>query len=286
MQPNFNYNRFRQLLRFEWQINKKRYGWSALAVFGFTTVVLIMVSMSNEHSDSSFWRNEQIFLFFPLLWGLGSLFTHASFLELSRKESGTSYLLLPASLAEKIAVKWFFTGLLFTVFYIISFAIITRIGLAWFLAHYDPSQDYYYSHNPGEKISALPLWSKQVGWSVAGYWVINGILLLGTVYIRRFVYMKSAMAIFSLAYIIALFLIFSQKVVLRNEKERWDSGIFEARFGRTIPPVNIEEGNGQFVYYNLKIPETIQSFYLVICLVLIPVLLYIVTYKKLAEKEI
>ncbi len=169
---------------------------TTLIALGAVTAVIYLISALTAYNRAA---SDQLYfsLFTNLLFAGGLIATSMIFKEMHRKETAQNYLLLPASNFEK-----FFSRLLIST---IGFALITLIGIT-VISYLSEGVNSLIFKRHNEVFNPF---TKTVWILIAHYLVAQSIFFLGSVYFRKYHFIKTINIIFliqiSTAVITALF---------------------------------------------------------------------------------
>lgn len=201
----------------------------------------------------------------------GTWLTSRSFSELSGKESGMDFLMIPASRFEKF-LTFFLISLVgyFVFFHICWYAAVQVANLADVRIYKEPmDMDFSLFSDPDEKIYVY-----------YGYLLLQAIFLLGATYYHKYTFAKTLLTL--VVFLVALAALNSLFVTC----------LFGANSGtwkQTIPFLMISKLEGGPVYWHQTayvIPEWLQHTYLFIFRFLLAPVLWLIAYVRFKDQEI
>ena len=265
MNNTFDFNRFSLLVKRQWVENKKLF---LMASFGVIGILVILNSLIMRWESGAFNWIPRFSVFNLSLFLSGSIFANYIFKDISDKNSSTSFLLIPASHFEKFLTGVFYAFIIFpiaflTLFYVVDFGFVS-IGN---------------NIKDGLKASGvvnLPLYSnifsnndvrEELG-KIFGFWlVIQGFVLMGVAQFEGRSYIKSAFMGFAILFLMGFVVYLSDKLLLGDIiKEFQNKG------------------------YSRELVEPTKDFYkgffMVILIYILPIILLVIAYFKLKEKQV
>jgi hypothetical protein len=279
---NFNISRVRQLLKNEWVLNKKNYLLGSVLISIILTIIFIgLARESYAYRD----EGEQFLSYFFCLVSLGALITNLFFQDLKTKESSIHYLLQPATHFEKLFTKWLYTFFFFTIVFNILFYSIDIIYVYYCNINITPSE----WRDKNKPLSVL----KPFGaiWSIATliYLLINAIYISGTVFFKKYAFVKTSILMLGLSLI---FYISLEKFVQgKVASEHYDFEFVEFHIQKE-PHINMplfDDNLGIYndwrtYYYPLSNSQIIVAIFL--SSILVPLFMYIASWNRLKEKQV
>ena len=275
MNSYFNFNRWLLYIAKHWNENRKRYLMSLGAVAGLMILWYSFVMIVDRSNPLVI--NMQIITYYVGLFLTGCLFASIQFNEFSDGPKGISYLLLPASLLEKLLNALLFGVVLYficytAVFYVIDF-IMVKLSNSYFATKFE--QANMKGFQPKEIANVFVSQDTPINlffYLLIIYFTVQSIFLLGSVYFSKYSYIKTL--IWGL--IVFLVLVF------------WEHKIIESFMphGSFYKPFTVyriwEDGNDLMV----RLPEWLSSIIIFLMLYTVVPLLWVVTYFRLKEKEV
>ena len=263
-----------------WAENRKRYLLSLLAIGGLLIGwYCFILTMDRIDPLGVFF---QYTAYFVGLYFVGCLFASTLFAELHDKTTGIAYLSLPASQLEKLLCALFFGVFLFFIAFTLLFYLvdIPMVQLGNRLI------EKYPRTWPGTNQFVPPLAVYNVFTGKAGayaeaeyhifllgYFPIQSAFLLGSVYFRRFAFIKTTVAVLLFIFILVGFV---TKLIPHALPSGWDNDFlqwdqFEAPF------VKVRE---------IRLPAWIEGVIVFLMRWSLPFVFWIITYFRLKEKEV
>jgi hypothetical protein len=280
----FSFSRWRLLVAKQWAENRRRYLLSMLAIGGLIAVweafLVAMVPYAPLETFMQF-ATYMVGLFFT-----GCLFASTLFSDLGSKKLALTWLSLPASHLEKLLCAILFGVVLFYLAFTLVFYLVDIPMVQWAnsILHQHPR------NFPGSGSSippslvynvitadGAPVPEKESHVFTAGYFAVQSIFLLGSVYFTRFSFMKTVVA--GLLFMIA-FVIFQKLVLLPMKPEGWSNEIF--RWTQEINELN----DFDRPLNEVRLAHPIDSVLLLLAQVGIAPFFWLVTWVRLKEKEV
>jgi hypothetical protein len=219
----FNMQRFLRLAKAQWVEHRKTYAW--FFAIGIIVHFCTLLAFSVGGGSLSFLRTEmQMVIYMVGLFITGPLFAGRYFEKMSARDSALTILMRPASKEEKFLLAFIFIALLYPMFYTLAYQI-NNLPASWMAM----VSEHYQSTDLGKYDTYWPLLnSKERKIEFACYvlvWTLQGFMLAGTLFFKRFAMLKSIV----LGFILFLGLVFFG-VVSNAKPDRlfyiWDSERF------------------------------------------------------------
>jgi hypothetical protein len=211
----------------------------AFASFGgMLLVVSVLTGFFNPEGIRGLWP-----LYFVALFMGGYVFSSNIFSELNSPQRSITFLTLPVSNLERLAMAWLLTAIMYSIF------ALTGIALVFLLTHLIVGIPL-----AAESFSATWTWDGLN--TVLIYVITQSVFLFGAIYFRRLNFFKTILSIFviqsvlGLIVTIAFFLIFGTfnfESYIGIQKTSLSSGL-ENFFRETLPDIM------EFAFYYLMIP--------------------------------
>jgi hypothetical protein len=275
MNSYFDFNRWILYIGKHWNENRKRYLMSLGAVAGLLILWHSFLMIVSGHRTIGV--QMQAITYYVGLFLTGCLFASVQFNDLSDGPKGISYLLLPASLLEKLLNAFLFCIVLYficytAVFYITDF-IMVKVSNSY-LAEWHAQRKGHFTPEDIVNVFVSPNTPKinLFYYLLIIYFSVQSIFLLGSVYFSKYSYIKTL--IWGL--IVFLVLVF------------WEHKIIESFMphGSFYKPFTLfrvyEDGKDLMI----RIPEWISSILMFLMLYSLAPVLWVVTYFRLKEKEV
>jgi hypothetical protein len=277
MNAVFDLNRWLLYTGKHWNENKKKYLLSMGAIAGLLVLWFSFVMMV-DHSSPMI-ENLQIITYYVGLFLTGCLYASLIFSDLSEGPKAISYLLLPASLLEKLLTAILFGVILFFICYTIIFYVIDipmvklsneMIRSKAALVHesnylvQEVANTFFPPKLAGENIFIYIL---------LGYFAIQSIFMLGSVYFVNFQFIKTLVA----GLIVFLILVFFVQKVIASFMP----------YGGFFKPFTVYRVNDVFKgELMIELPEWLSSILLFLIKYSLAPCLWVVAYFRLKEKEV
>jgi len=275
MNAVFDLNRWLLYTGKHWNENKRRYLLSLGAVGGL--MILFYSFLMIVNADSPFSKDIQVIIYYVGLYLTGSLYASLLFNDLSDGPKAIQYLLLPASIFEKLLTALLFGVILYFISYTIIFyavdlplvrlsnSIIQTVAEREHRARYPVQEiaNVFISWKDGENVFFYFL---------LGYFAVQSIFMLGSVYFVRFQFIKTLVA----GLVVFLVLVFFVHKVLGSIMP--PGGFFQPF---TAYRVYTEKGS-----LSIKLPEGFSSILIFLIKYSLAPCFWIVTYFRLKEKEV
>jgi hypothetical protein len=275
MNSYFNLNRWLLYIGKHWNENKKRYLLSLAAVGGLLVLWYSFVMIVDKSYPLVL--NMQAITYFVGLFLTGCLFASIQFNDLGEGPKGISYLLLPASLFEKLLTALLFSVVLYficytAVYYIVDF-IMVKLSNSMMLTRFEETRSGNYA--PQEIVNVFVSSDTPINlffYLLIIYLTVQSIFLLGSIYFAKYSYIKTL--IWGL--IVFLVLVF------------WEHKIVEPFMphGSFFKPFTVYRVTENGKDLMIRLPEWISSILLFMMMYTLPPILWIVTYFRLKEKEV
>ena len=191
MNQFFSFDRFSLLVSKHWADNKKRYLLSVLAFAGLLITWFAFTLIIDDDADRMS-LDVQLSTYFFSLFIAGTLYASQYYSELASKPKGSNFLLVPASTFEKFLCSLLYTVILFflvltAVFYIINFSMVTITNSIY-------ANDATFKKAPVANIFDVTFFEFDNNYALnflLFFFAIQSIFLLGSVYFRKYSYIKT-----------------------------------------------------------------------------------------------
>jgi hypothetical protein len=219
----------------------------------------------------------QAVTYFVGLFLTGCLFASIQFNDLGDAPKGISYLLLPASLFEKLLTALLFSVVLYficytAIYYLVDF-IMVKISNSLMVTGFEQTKGAKYV--PQEIINVFVSPFSNVNlffYLLLIYFSVQSIFMLGSVYFVKHSYIKTLVW----GLIVFLVLVFWEHKVV-------ESFMPHGSFFKPFTIYRVVENDKQLM---IRLPEWISSILLFLMMYTLPPILWIVTYFRLKEKEV
>ena len=264
-----------------WVENRKRYGLAMLAMGGLLAAWFgFIVSVERFVPLDAF---DQYAAYYWGLYFVGCLYASTIFSELSSKAQGINWLSVPASQLEKLLCAVFFCMLLFFVSYSLLFYLVD-IPMVRLAGHIIESGHRIY---PGTLIrvvptevlnvfngAGLPQMERDTHVFIYGFFSVQAAFMLGSVYFPRYSFIKTIIAVLLLMLVTVVFI---TKGVQGHLPPHW----------RMDGLVQWIQSKDMFVQSALvRLPFGIEKILNFLLMFGTPVMLLLITYFRLKEKEV
>ncbi len=276
----FSFARWLLVVKKHWMENRKRYGLALLAMLGLSvTWFTFVLLMTNEHEVPVI---IQFMSYFCGLFFIGALFASSTFSGLADKGEGIDFLSLPASHLEKLLCAILFSLFFFFIAFNICFYIVDIPMLKWsrhLIATQYAWQDrgtrfvdnYILNVFTGEG-EPPPL--RGTAALIYGFFSLQSAFILGSVYFRRYAFIKTIVAVLLLMLVGMLFV---TKVVESNLPQggwRLDGILEWVLFDKPGEPAYV------------RLPPWIENGLIFLMEYSLPVIFCWAAYHRLKEKEV
>ncbi|MCU7547660.1 hypothetical protein OCK74_00980 [Chitinophagaceae bacterium LB-8] len=284
MNQVFNFQRFALLVSKHWVDNKKRYSLSIIAFIGLLFLWFVYQMLFEEKRYHNFGADFQVRTYFISLLLAGSIYASQFFSELGSRSRGINYLLMPASVLEKLLCGLLFGIVLYFVVFTLSFYFVnTTMNFLANIFNANNFESLGLNYTPSKVINVFvrdhdPL--NEASLFIRAFLVIQSAFLLGTVYFRRYSFLKTAIA---LVLIYFFFLsggaYFSEHIL--SGRFSVDMQVYHLYTGG-IDEIPLPPGGANEV----RLPVWHSTMYLSFFRYTVPPILWCATYFSLKEKEI
>ncbi len=268
MNQTFEWKRLALLLKKFWAENKKQYGLSMIALAGLLVIYFLFLLIVDETPLA---RGEQQMTYYFSLFIVGSFFASQFFSDLSSRTKTSNFLMLPASLLEKLICGILFVlplfFLLFTLtFYVVDTLMVTGANL------FHPFYQNEYKLPVANVFTGPAIPARGVPYVFLVFAVAQSAYLLGGVYFQKYSYIKTAIVQFCVFIILFLLIYFLRRTVM-------PAGDYESF---TTYRFYEAEGTDKLV----QLPGWIDGLIRYVLIYTIPPFFWYVTYLRLKEKEV
>jgi hypothetical protein len=265
MNNTFDFNRFSLLVKRQWVENKKLF---LMASFGIMGIIIVINSLIMRWESGIISEMPRFTTFLLCLFFGGSIFANYVFKDLSDKNSGTSFLLIPASHFEKFLTGVFYAFIVFpmvflTLHYAIDFGFVT-IGN---------------NIKEGLKVSGIKniqLYTfmfeskniREILQETTGFWlVIQAFILMGAAQFEGRSYIKTAFMGFAILFLMGFVVYLSDKLILGDIIKQFQNKGYSRDLVKPTKDFN-------------------KSISMVVLVYILPIILLVTTYFKLKEKQV
>ena len=280
----FSFSRWRLLVAKQWLEHGRRYLLSLLAIGGLMAAweafIIAVVPYAPLEPFMQF-ATHTVGLYFT-----GCLFASSLFAELGNKKQAAPWLSLPASHLEKLLCAIFYGVVLFYLAFTLVFYLVDIPMVHWansILARHPLSFPGSSTPVPASLVYNLctangaPLPEKEGHLFTAGYFAVQAVFLLGSVYFTRFSFIKTVVA--GLLFVLA-FVIFQKLVLFPMQPEGWSHDFF--RWSQETSELTDRDRPLQEV----RLSYPLESILLLLAQFGIAPFFWLVTWFRLKEKEV
>jgi hypothetical protein len=281
MNQTFEFRRWLMLVSSHWAEHRKRYLLTLLAIGGLITAWYSFLLMVDKFGPID--PFVQFSTFYCGIFFVGCFYASTIFSELGDKSRAIQYLSVPASHLEKLLCGILFGVVLFFLAYVVIFYLvdIPMVSLANRIVARE-HQHWPGSFDPIPPSELLDLWNSK--WAPApdrkyhlfffGYFAIQSAFLLGSVYFKRFSFIRTAVAVLVFW---GVFVLFATKVVRNIVPDGWNTYDL-------IKWIDTKDNNTNFRFVTL--PTAFENILIFCVQYSIPPIFWIITYVRLKEKEV
>lgn len=276
MNSYFDLNRWFLYISKHWNENKKKYLISLGAIGGLMVLWFSFLMIVNRRHPMN--EDMQVAAYYVGLFLTGCLYASMLFNELGDSPKGISFLLLPASLLEKLLTAILFGVVLYficytAIFYFVDFIMVkvsNGVGSNIYeqerLGHFTPQDVANVFVTPANRGDNFYIFFLII------YFAVQSIFMLGSIYFTKFSYIKTLIS----GLVIFLVLVFFQHKIIESFMPH--GGFFNSTVYRVF---DHEKGE-----LNVSIPAWIGIVGLFLIKYSFPPLFWIVSYFRLKEKEV
>ena len=265
-----------------WGENRKRYGLAMLAMGGLLAGWdSFMLAMDKNGPLNLFMQYSS---FYIGLYFVGCLYASTIFSELSSKSQSITYLSVPASHLEKLLCAILFGVVLFFIVYVLIFYMVEIPMVS--LANRIITEEHQtfggttvpIGHVEVFNMMALNPWApigdRKYHILLLGYFAAQSAFLLGSVYFPRYSFIKTIVAIVSLALLVNVFM---TKVVEAHLPDGWKTyGLFQwNNYTYSSPHLEL-----------VTLPGWVEDSLLMLVRFSVPPVCWVIAYFRLKEKEV
>jgi hypothetical protein len=268
MNQFFSLKRFILLVLKHWADNKKRYILSVLAFIGLLITWFVFLFVIDDGPPMDY-QIQQITYFFSL-FAVGTFYASQYFRDLGSRAKGINFLLVPASVFEKLLCSLLYTVIFFlvvfsTAFYLVDFLMVS-ISNTFAGTHSIVANVF--------EVVFLRFNSESIIRLLFIFFSIQSVFLLGSVYFKKYSFIKTVISGFVGFFILVCLVFFLYDFVL--PKGEYQSGFL------TSYRVYVDGINDRLV----QVPHWIGKVCGIIIMYAIAPFLWIVSYYRLKEKQV
>ena len=269
MNQFFSVRRFSLLVSKHWADNKKRYVLSVLAFIGLLITWFVFTMLVGF--DRPMAADVQMITFYLSLFAVGSFYASQYFSDLGSRAKGINFLLVPASIFEKLLCSLLYTVVLFFAVFLTAFYAVDLLMVAianTFSGVEKPTVLNIFS------VVVIPVNLDATINFLLFFFSVQSAFLLGSVYFEKFSFIKTVISCFVGGFLIFLLIYFFNRQLLPE-------GDYPQGF-LTSYRVHVDGVNDRLV----KIPGWIGELLRFLVLYTIAPFFWIVTYYRLKEKQV
>jgi hypothetical protein len=271
MNQFFSFKRFSLLISKHWAENKKRYGLSVLAIIGLLITWFVFILMTDPGELME--EDVQQVTFFMALFAVGAFYASQYFRHLGSREKGSNFLLVPASAFEKLLCALVYAVFFFFIAFVAAFYLVDVLMVA--IANALSADEVISGKTEIANVFDVNLFPGQGEFNInllVFFFSVQSIFLLGSIYFKKYSFVKTIIGGFIGCFIIFLVMYFLFTNVL-------PSGDFIS--GLTSYRVHVDGINDHVV----EVPTWITDILRVAFYAIAP-FGWIVTYFRLKEKQV
>ena len=187
MSATFSFTRLSKLITKQLFENARLYIFSVLALLGILSLAFIfwIANGGPKYNEEAIY-----FIFLIVLFIGGTIFSSVSFSMLGNKDKGIYWLSVPATHLEKLICTIFYSTILFTLIYCLCFYLVKSMGLMFLTEFIKKHPEASY-----KQISTTePGFLEVVRYFIYGYFAVQSLYLLGSVYFQRYSFIITTVA--------------------------------------------------------------------------------------------
>ena len=203
MNQFFDFKRFNLLVLKHWAVNKKRYSLSVLALIGLLIIWFVFALIIGD--DKLMSADFQQMTFYFGLFVLGTFYASQYYHDLGSKPKGSNFLLVPASTFEKFLCSLLFTAVLFFIVFTSAFYLVDVLMVS--IANSLPGIDLPEAKATVINIFDISPFSSDDNTTLNFlliFFSIQSIFLLGSVYFKKYNFIKTIISGFIIWFILFL----------------------------------------------------------------------------------
>ncbi len=258
MQNSFSFSRLWLLIKKQWFDNARLYLLSWLALVGVLSLVFFCWAFFN--TGNRYDAEDSFVIFLLFLFPVGFIFANTTFQALGNKAKGTDWLMVPATLSEKLLTGIVYALVIFPVLYTGIFVVIQLITF------------FLITLNPHNNLSQVRDFWSDLKIAAMFFIPLQAAFLLGSVFFQRYTFVKTVLAIMIIGAVYALIIHFLTRSLFSGHLH------FNSLFS-----VRTWEGDDSKIYSLTKWVTEVSEW--VLKYIWTPVLL-VATYFRLKEKEL
>jgi hypothetical protein len=223
MNQFFSFKRFNLLVLKHWAVNKKRYGLSVLAFIGLLILWFVFALIVGD--DNLMSKDFQQSTYFLSLFAAGTFYASQYFRDLASKPKGSNFLLVPASTFEKFMCSILYTSIMFFIILTAAFYLVDvlMVSIAKSLPRIKLPEGKatvvnifgidFFNFNDDSTLNFLLF-----------FFSIQSAFLLGSVYFKKYSFLKTIITGFVIWFILFLitYFIYHQFLVEKISEEDFE----------------------------------------------------------------
>lgn len=265
MNNTFDFNRFSLLINRQWVENKKLF---LMASFGIMGILVVINSLIMRWEYGYIDTTARFSIFLLSFYFGGSVLTNYVFKDLSDKNSGTSFLLVPASHFEKFLAGVFYAFILLPIVFLSLFYV---VDLGFVTIGNNIKDGLKVPAVKNIQLHTFILNSKNIremGREIIGFWlVIQTFVLMGAAQFEGRSYIKTAFMGFALLFLIGIIAYLSNKLFLNDITQQFQNKGYSREL---LKPTK----------------DNFSNIFRVILIYVLPLILLVTAYFKLKEKQV
>ena len=277
MNQTFSFQRFSLLVTKHWAENRKRYLLSIVAFISLIFVWFLFIMLTDDTHPLA--KGLQEVTFFFTLFLVGPLFAIQYFNELSSKTKGTNFLMVPASVLEKLLCSVLYTVVLFLVVFIVAFYVVDFLAVLTANVFHPSYNGMQSNESKVLQASVTNVFNIRSGGSnpqnisfqiLLIFWAVQSAALLGSIYFPKYSYIKTAISL-ALLFLLVAFL--------------------EVKVLMSFMPDGNYHGTGFKIYADgegklVQLSPWVKRFLEILLFCAFPIIFWVTTYFRLKEKEV
>jgi hypothetical protein len=266
MSSTFSFSRVGKLITKQFFENSRLYLFSLLAMVSLHALIFTFW-ISNAGPN---YNEETTYIIFLVgLFISGSIFASMSFSVLGSREKGIYWLSIPATHLEKLICTIFYSTVVFTAIYCLSFYTVKSIGIAFL--------DNYVKNHPNTSYKPLKDLDNEFGQMLAimiyAFYAVQALYLLGSVFFSRYSFIITTVAGALIIFAFVFYLSTLEQEMLLDAN--WD--LIELR------RPNETEKDSYFLY---SVSPTVKDIFLNTVKYMWAPIFWLATWFKLKEKQL
>lgn len=277
MNQTFSVNRFGRLLRMYFIDNRGQ----LLANIGLLVGGLFVLTVFAYQGIPSGVDNQRYVLFFLLGWPCWYVFTLQQTAVLNQKERAINYLMQPASQLEKILLIWLVSGVCFVIVYVSAFGIFDAIGVSYVNNRDWSPKELNMIKMVGSSLEIQSIFSDKAKNMPSQMWVLTVLLHPFTMAFSLLIRRYTLPVVVVIAFGLIIFGYISNNSLLHTLiGSDVVNSVSPFMQGTATSPTN------RYDYRSIDLPQPIGDQIRYVVGSLVVVLLYVMAYFRLKEREV